>query len=41
MMEERTKTEIGEWIVNATPAGENEIEIATGVGELEPPRHKR
>ena len=32
-MEERAKTEIGEWIVSATLAGADEIEILAGVGK--------
>lgn len=33
MTEERAKREIGEWIVNTTLAGTNEVEILAGVGE--------
>ncbi len=33
MIEERAKREIGEWIVSATLAGANEVEILAGVGE--------
>ena len=33
MTEERAKSEIGEWIVSATLAGTNEIDILAGVGE--------
>ena len=32
-MDERSKREIGEWIVHATLAGTNEIEIVAGVGK--------
>jgi adenylate cyclase len=33
MMDERTKSEIGDWIVSATLAGTDEIEIISGVGQ--------
>ncbi len=33
MTEERAKAEIGEWIVNATLAGKNEVAILAGIGE--------
>ncbi len=33
MTEERAKREIGEWIVSATLAGSNEVDILAGIGE--------